>query len=97
MTEELEAEEIIGKDMKSFLVSPSGKYIDGCTQQDIDLAKDELLELDPYKSTTLQELQNKVIAIQTKARIAIALRSYIAEAIVKGNQATHQLNQEGQD
>lgn len=97
MSQELEASEELGKVLKAFLLTDAGKYIDGCSGQDIDNAKEELFDLDPYEFNTLAELQNKLWSIKRKGLIAQSLRSYIAEAIVNGNQATHQLENEGQD
>lgn len=84
----------IGEEARRFLATELGKYIDGCTEQDIENAKDELLELDPYVSKTLKELQNAISQIQQKAINAASLRGYIAEAIINGDQAIHQLQGE---
>lgn len=97
MSELLQAAEELGKDIKAFLDTPVGKYIDGCTQQDIENAKNELIDLDPYAESTLAELQNRISKIQLRAKTAMYLRDYLAEAIVNANQAIHQLENEGQD
>lgn len=97
MNEELEAQELIGRRFREFLASDVGKYLSGCTEQDIDAAKDELLELNPYSFDSLVDLQNKISQIKRRAEIASALIEYIQEAIVQGNQALHQLENEGSD
>ena len=87
------ATEQLGTQAKSFLESDLGKYIDGCSKQDIEAAKDELLALDPYIFPDLQLLQNAISSIQQKARVANSIREYLAEAITNGAQATHQLEE----
>ena len=97
MSEELLAEDLLGREVKEFLLTNVGKYIDGCTQQDIQSATDEMMAIDPYAYTSLAELQNKISSIKLKALIGESLRGYMADAIVKGNQALHQLENEGQE
>jgi len=93
MTDELLADFELGEEAKRFLNTELGKYIDGCSQQDVDNAKDLLLELDSYSFTDLQSLQNAINAIQNKAKTAQDIRIYIAEAITNGQMAEHQLDQ----
>jgi uncharacterized iron-regulated protein len=88
------AVEQLGTQAKSFLESDLGKYLDGSSIQDIEAAKDDLLNLDPYQSTDLKDLQNKISSIQKRAQVAQAIRGYLAEAITNGAQATHQLEEE---
>ena len=87
------AVEQLGIQVKSFLESDLGKYIEGCTRQDVESAKDELIALDPYLFTDLPLLQNAISSIQEKARIAESIRGYLSEAITNGAQATHQLEE----
>lgn len=89
-----EAEFLLGLEAEKFIQSDLGKYINGCIQQDIESAKQELSELDPYKYTTLPELQNAITEIQNRSRASKDLYSYISEAINRGIQAEHQLDQE---
>lgn len=93
----LKAEKELGEEIAKFLQTDIGKYLDGCTSQDIESAKDDLLELDPHKYTSLTELQNAMAGIQKRARTAESLRQYLSEAILNGNQAEHQLEHEGED
>ena len=83
----------LGEDAKRFMVSDLGKEFDKISQADIEIAKRAMVELDPYKFTTLPELQNAIAVIQRQAEIATAIRSYVAEAIEIGNQAEHVLNE----
>lgn len=96
-TKVLVAEAELGEQAKKFLVTKVGRYIDGCSKQDIDEAKDQLFELDPYKFDTLVELQNAIASIKAKAVSAMKLRGYISEAIVRGNQAVDLLSNEEPD
>lgn len=89
----LVAEVELGEQFKKFLNTKVGRYIEGCTQQDIDVAKDELLAIDPYKYNTLVELQNAIRSIQEKAVCLQKLRAYMADAIVRGDNAGHVLAQ----
>lgn len=86
----------LGIELEKFLQTDTGRYVSGCAEQDIDLAKDKFLELDPYKYSTLQDLQNAILDIQLQARVAMALQKYIGVAIVEGRQAEHQLKDEGE-
>ena len=94
MSNELEADLLIGEDMKAFLNSDVGKYILGCAEQDIQEYRESLQELDPYKYTTLADLQNAIADISRKAEIAGLVKGYIADAIIRGQQAEHTLNEE---
>ena len=97
MSEELKAQEELGRELKGFLLTNAGKYLIGCSAQDIEEAKTALLDLDPHQYSTLVELQNAIAAIQKKARVSQAMTDYIAEAIINAEQALHQLENEGQD
>lgn len=90
----LMAEEELGRQTKVFLQTEVGKYLDGCTIQDVEAAKDALLEIDAYGFSDLQSLQSKISQLQQRSKVAIALRSYLNEAIVNGSNAQHQLAQE---
>lgn len=87
------AEEELGERVRAFLQTDVGKYLAGVVQQDIEEAKTKLLELDPYTFKSLQDLQSEIAGLQTKARIAEKLAGYLSEAVIKGDQATHQLAQ----
>jgi len=72
---------------RAFLQSDLGKGLDASTQQEIEVCKDELLNLDPFKYTTLTDLQNAISGVQYRANIAASVRNYLAEILVIGNQA----------
>ena len=84
----------LGKEAELFIQSDLGKYIDGCSLQDLDAAKESLLELDPYEFKDLTGLQNKIISLQLQAKVAQKLRDYLAETVERGRQAEHQLETE---
>lgn len=96
-TQILIATEALGDEARAFVKSNIGQYIAGCAQQEVEVAKTELLNIDPYSVHSLQELQAKIAAIQMKARIALELDKYISEAITRGQQASQQLDQEADD
>lgn len=91
------AQASIGEGLRKFLKSDSGRYLSEVAQQDADHAKGKILELDPYKFTSLIELQNEIASIQREALIAQSLHGYIEAAIVAGNQALTILNGDGVD
>lgn len=84
----------LGKEAEKFVVSDLGKYLDGAAGQDIEAAKEEFLELNPYEFSSLVELQNKISDLQHRAKVAIAFRSYVTETIERGRQSEHQLETE---
>lgn len=98
MTEEevsqLQKIEEIGDKARAFIQSPLGQYLDSLTIEEIEEAKEKLLNLDPYKFTELSKLQSEIAGIQRDATVARYLRGYLAAAIENGNQATHQLSEE---
>lgn len=89
--------EKVGKDITAFVITDGGKYIEQSAQQEITEAKDELMEIEPYAFESLHALQSKIASIQLKAKIAASLLLYLEKAIVTAQQATHQLESEGQD
>lgn len=84
----------LGEAAKQLVESELGKYLDGMSLQDIDAAKEELVDLNPYEFKSLNELQNKISELQFRAKVALTFRSYIAETIERGRQAEHQLKYE---
>lgn len=95
MIEQLKAQEAIGLELRKFIQqTDAGKFLSGVIDQDIQSSKDKFMDLDPYKYTTLQDLQNAILSIQFEARISIALQNIIGVAIVEGDQASHQLSTE---
>lgn len=96
MSEEatLKAQAEMGEQARKFLTTPVGKLLIGSADQDLEEAKDKLLELDPYRYTSLVDLQNAIQAIKAEAICALKLKGYIGEAIIVGDQATHTLSSE---
>lgn len=94
MTDEKEliATAQIGEEAKRFLQTNVGRYLDESSKQDIEEAKNKLLELDPYAYKTIVDLQNAIMAIKQEAIYAMKLRGYLHEIIVRGNQATDLLH-----
>lgn len=87
----LKAQEKLGEQAKAFIQSDIGRYLSGLLQQDEDFAKSELLDLDPLSFTSLYELQNAILKIQLKVKVAHSVQDKLAEVINSGIDATHQL------
>jgi hypothetical protein len=84
---ELFAEAIIGRDAEEFVESDIGKYIIGCAEQEANEAMDQLKSVFPWRKRKITELQNKIWRAES-------LQTWLAELIVKGKQATQQLESE---
>lgn len=93
----LSAEVEIGESLKRFLQTDEGRYLDGLSKQDVEEAKDALLDLDPYAYDSLTALQNEIAKIQRDARIARSIVSYISRAIQAGEQALSVLTGENEE
>lgn len=92
-----DAEIELGLEVIKFLETDIGKYLEGCSRQDVEDAKGALLAIDPYAYTELQKLQNAIAEIQRKALIAESLRAYLSEAILNARQAAEPLEPEDAD
>ena len=90
----LKASEKLGQAAESFINSDLGRFLNGAFLQDVEQAKSELLELDPWKFKDLISLQNALMQIQQKVKTAESIQSYLSEAINEGRDATHQLENE---
>lgn len=95
--QEVKAAEAIGDQARAFIDSELGQYLNGCMKQDVELAKHELLVIDAWKFMSLIELQTAISRIQDKVNHAISLQEYLDQAIVSGEQASHQLEQQDDD
>lgn len=84
---ELFAEAIIGRDAEEFVQSDIGQYIIGCAEQEANEAMDQLKHVLPWRKRKITELQNKIWRAES-------LQSWLAELIIKGKQATQQLESE---
>ena len=97
MSEELEtaaAEVVLGIDVENFLETSVGRYILGCSEQDEADAIGNLLNIDPYKSATLGELQSAISKAQNDVLIGRKVQGYLTDAIIRGNQAEEVLQNE---
>lgn len=91
-TDELKAEEKLGKEAQAFVQSDLGRLFLGRSQAEEDSAAHELLDLNVYGHATLEDLRDTVLKIQDRVRSARMLKAYIQEAIIIGQQATHTLS-----
>ena len=87
MSQELFAEAIMGRDAEDFIQSDIGQYLIGCAEQEAHEAMDQLKRIFPWRRTKIIELQNKIWRAES-------IQSWLAEIIIKGKQATQQLEGE---
>ena len=80
MNDELIAAAEIGDEALRFVESDLGKTMLGMADQDILLAQQKLLDVDPDDSRRVREIQND-------ARVALMFKSWLVELIDKGNAA----------
>ena len=80
MNEELIAAAEIGDEALKFVESDLGRTMLGIAEQDILLAQQKLLDVDPDDSRRVREIQND-------ARVALMFKSWLVELIDKGNAA----------
>jgi len=87
------AEVEVGEAIRSFRNSDTGKYLKGVCDQDVEEAKEKLLELDPYAYSSLVDLQRSIAHIQRKALIANELQRYMEGAIQTSEAALNALTE----
>ena len=87
MSDITEAQIKLGLQAEAFEQSDIGRLILGQAEQDIQEAKDKLLGIDPYKFSTLSDLQNAISSLQSDAKTAQRIKDYIDETIINGHQA----------
>lgn len=87
MSDELFAEAMIGKDAEEFIRSDIGRYIIGCAEQEAQEALDQLKRVYPWRRRKITELQNKIWRAES-------IQSWLAELVIKGQQAIQQLDEE---
>ena len=87
MSDELFAEAMIGKDAEEFIRSDIGRYIIGCAEQEAQDALDQLKRVYPWRRRKITELQNKIWRAES-------IQSWLAELVIKGQQAIQQLDEE---
>ncbi len=96
MSEDKVAQVLLGEAAKSFLSSDVGRYLIGAMEQDLQAAKDACFDIDPYKYSTLVELQNALLAAQEKGKRALDIQSHLSESINNGEQELHALESQGE-
>ncbi len=85
---ELFAEAILGRDAEDFIQSDIGQYLIGCAEQEAQEAMEQLKHVFPWRRRKIVELQNRIWRAES-------IQSWLAEIVIKGKQATQQL--EGED
>jgi len=81
---ELIAEYKLGEDAQAFLKGDLGRFLLGRAQQEIDLAREEMDDIDPHAFKEIRDLQNQI----WRAR---SFGNWLAELIHRGNEALHTL------
>lgn len=87
MNKELLAEAIIGRDAEDFIQSDLGQFMIGCAEQETQEALEQLKRVLPWRSRKITELQNKIWRAES-------FQSWLAELVIKGKQATTQLEED---
>jgi len=81
---ELFAEAILGRDAEDFIQSDIGQYLIGCAEQEAQEAMEKLKHVFPWRRRKIVELQNRIWRAES-------IQSWLAEIVIKGKQATQQL------
>lgn len=76
-----------GDKVSAFIDSEIGKYLIACKARDEAEAAEALLSLDPFKYSSLGELQSKIAELQENMVLARKIHGYLADAIINGKQA----------
>lgn len=84
---ELYAEAILGKDAEEFLASDIGRFIIARSDEEAQEAMGQLKTCFPWRRRKITELQNRIWRAES-------LQSWLGELIIRGRQATDQLEQE---
>ena len=77
----------LGDRIAAFLDSDIGKYIDSCSKTDENEAIAKLLKLSPFEFDKLGELQSAIAKIQEDVMLSRKVNAYLADAIIRGQQA----------
>lgn len=83
----------LGEQVRSFLNSPTGRYLHGRAKLEVENTKDELFDLDPYSS----EGRAKHAKLKADGLAAQNFIKWCAEAIINGDAAAKQLDEIGND
>jgi hypothetical protein len=90
---ELFATASLGEDVREFLlVHPVGKYLHHRAKQQLQQAEVDALTIDPDAWPAFRG-RNKLRAIRQRADVARAFMTWMAEAIVDGDNAGRELNE----
>lgn len=92
--EELISTAEFGDRVEALVQSDIGEYLEECAEQDAQEALEELMKLNPYDFSTLGELQSAIAGCQEKAHIARKILGYLGDAIIRGQQADQQLDED---
>jgi endonuclease/exonuclease/phosphatase (EEP) superfamily protein YafD len=84
----------LGDEVKAFIEGPIGQLILKAKDIDEQQAVSELMLLDPYKYKTLGDLQGAIAKLQENVILAGKVNAYLADAIIRGNQADELLMSE---
>jgi len=76
----------LGVQIREFLVSPTGRYLHGRAQQEIEACKNEAIECSADSFFGRRKLKK----IQTRCEIAQNFISWLADALVESDHATHE-------
>lgn len=86
--QKLEDDLMLSNEVKKFLESPVGKYIRSCIEADKKSVKEELTKVDAWDLRTIAGLQDKY-------KLVCTIETYLAKALIAGNQASQQLIMRG--
>lgn len=90
--DDLKAEEKLGQEAKAFVKSDLGRLFLGRASVEEEAAAHDLIDLNVYQHQTLEGLRDAVLTIQDRVRAGRMLKTYLQEAIIIGDQATHALS-----
>lgn len=77
----------IGDKVKAFIASEIGQLMLSAKDQDKSEAMNDMLKLNPYDYKTLGELQNAIAKAQENVMLAEKVHGYLADVIIRGEQA----------
>ena len=84
---ELYAEAMMGQDVESFLASDIGRYLIARADEESADAVGKLKTVFPWRRRRITELQNQIWRAES-------IQSWLGELIIRGRQATSQLEQQ---
>lgn len=84
------AEAELGEEARQFLESNIGKTVVGMAEQDVDLARIRLGEVDPDDKKLITALQNEI-------KLGIRFKQYVIQLFNEGEQAKSLYKQQSQE